>query len=54
MEKAEICKDGWIRCTKHGKKLGRVDVDGIKLWCSHDRSEVLIGHDAILKMLEKK
>ena len=54
MEKAEICKDGWIRCTKHGKKLGRVDADGIKLWCSHDRSEVIIDYDALTALTKER
>ena len=47
MDKAVIGKDGWIRCSQHGKKLGRIDADGIKLWCTHDRGEVLIDCDAL-------
>ena len=54
MDKVVIGKDGWIRCSQHGKKLGRVDTDGIKLWCTHDRGEVLIDLKTILEMSEKQ
>ena len=53
MRKAAIGKDGWIRCPLYSSKLARVDGEGIKLWCSHDKSEVLIPFDVLISLCEK-